>query len=33
MLLQQKTGSPVQFDITKGTIEAVAALINAWQFA
>lgn len=32
-VLQQKTGSPVQFEITKGTREAVAALINAWQFA
>lgn len=27
-MLQQKTGSPVQFEITKGTIEAVAALIE-----
>lgn len=26
--LQQKTGSPVQFELTKGTIEAVAAWIN-----
>lgn len=32
-VLQQKTGSPVQFEITKGTREAVAALINAGQFA
>lgn len=28
-----KTGSPVQFEITKGTREAVAALIDAWQFS
>lgn len=27
-VLQQKTGSPVQFEITKGTREAVAALIQ-----
>lgn len=27
-VLQQKTGSPVQFEITKGTREAVAALIK-----
>lgn len=27
-MLQQKTGSPVQFEITKGTREAVAALIK-----
>ena len=27
-VLQQKTGSPVQFEITKGTREAVSALIN-----
>lgn len=27
-VLQKKTGSPVQFEITKGTREAVAALIN-----
>ncbi|TPD59971.1 integrase [Kosakonia cowanii] len=27
-VLQQKTGSPVQFEITKGTREAVAALIR-----
>lgn len=27
-VLQQKTGSPVQFEITKGTREAVAALIS-----
>ena len=27
-VLQQKTGSPVQFGITKGTREAVAALIK-----
>lgn len=32
-VLQQKTSSPMQFDIIKGTREAVAALINAWQFA
>lgn len=30
-VLQQKTGSPVQFELTKETREAVAALINAWQ--
>ena len=28
MVLQQKIGSPVQFEITKGTREAVAALIK-----
>jgi integrase len=28
MVLQQKTGSPVQFEITKGTREAVTALIK-----
>ncbi|CNI32898.1 site-specific tyrosine recombinase XerC [Yersinia frederiksenii] len=27
-VLQQKTGSPVQFELTKGTREAVAALIK-----
>lgn len=27
-MLQQKTGSPVQFEITKGTREAVTALIK-----
>ena len=27
-VLQQKTGSPVQFEITKGTREAIAALIK-----
>jgi len=27
-VLQQKTGSPVQFELTKGTIEAVAAWIK-----
>lgn len=27
-VLQQKTGSPVQFEITKGTREGVAALIK-----
>jgi len=27
-VLQQKTGSPVRFEITKGTREAVAALIK-----
>ena len=27
-VLQQKTGSPVQFEITKGTREAVTTLIN-----
>jgi len=32
-VLQQKTGSPVQFEITKATREAADALINAWQIA
>jgi len=32
-VLLQKTGSPVQFEITKATREAATALINAWQIA
>lgn len=31
-VLQQKTGSPVQFEITKGTREAVTALIKLGNF-
>ncbi len=32
-VLQQKTGSPVQFEITKGTREAVSALISLAIYA
>ncbi|URW93380.1 integrase, partial (plasmid) [Pantoea agglomerans] len=32
-VLQQKTGSPVQFELTKGTREAVAAWIKMAQLS